>query len=72
LTVKTVDLSGNQLGGVWTVIRLVSDGSVLKTGFTPVFAGNSGIEYKISVANYDGKIFRSWSDSSTSRRALSG
>lgn len=67
LTVNSVDLLGNSLPGVYTVIRSVADGTILKTGFTPfTFTGNAGTEYKVSVANFDGKAFKHWEDGSTS------
>jgi hypothetical protein len=63
LSVNSFDLSGVPVSGVWTVIRHATDGTVVQTGFTPLtFNGDSGIEYKVSVANYDGKIFHSWED----------
>jgi hypothetical protein len=67
LTVNSVDLSGDPVNGMWTVIRS-SDGTILETGFTPLtFPGTSGTDYKVSIANYDGKIFQRWEDDSTSR-----
>ena len=67
LTIDTVDLAGKPLSGIWTVIRAASDGTIVKTGFTPLsFTGNSETEYKVSVANYDGKIFQHWDNANTS------
>jgi YVTN family beta-propeller protein len=67
LTVNSVDLSDNPVNGMWTVIRS-ADGDILKTGFTPLtFTGISGNSYKVSVANYDGKIFKEWEDGSASK-----
>jgi DNA-binding beta-propeller fold protein YncE len=67
LAVNSVDLSGKPVNGMWTVIRSM-DGSVLKTGFTPLaFEVISGTDYKVSVANYDGKVFQQWDDGSTSK-----
>lgn len=67
LKVHSVDLSGNPLNGVWTTIR-TTDGTLVKSGFTPLeFTGDSGISYKVSVADYDGRIFHHWEDDSTSR-----
>lgn len=66
LTVESIDLSGKSVNGVWTVIRAASDGSIVKTGFTPVtFNGDSTTQYKISMANYDGKIFQHWQDNNS-------
>ena len=65
LSVNSVDLSGVPVSGVWTVIRHATNGTVIQTGFTPfTLNGNSGEEYKLSVANYDGKIFQNWEDGS--------
>lgn len=67
LTLNAGDLAGKPISGIWTVIRLASDGSIIKTGFTPLaFVGDSGASYNVSVANYDGKIFQRWDDKSTS------
>lgn len=66
LTIDSVDLFGNSVDGVWTVIRHASDDSIVETGFTPLrFVGQPGTEYKVSVSNYDGKIFQQWDDGST-------
>lgn len=67
LTVNSVDLSDNPINGIWTVIRS-ADGTILKTGYTPLtFTGDTGKDNKVSVANYDGKIFQHWEDGSTER-----
>ena len=66
LMVKSADLGANAISGMWTVIRS-SDGTIVKTGFTPLaFTGPAG-EYRIKVSNYDGRIFSQWEDGSTSR-----
>lgn len=71
LNVNSVDLSGKPVDGLWTVIRTSLDGNIIKTGFTPLtFTGNSGTEYKVSVANYDGKIFQRWEDASISNTQM--
>lgn len=65
LLVKTIDTSGDSVEGVWTTIHSL-DGTLLDSGYTPLtFTGNPGTTYKISVANYDGKIFHRWEDGST-------
>ena len=62
LTVRTQDVKGPEVTGVWTVIRL-ANGTIAKSGFTPLaFTGDAGTEYKVSVANYDGKVFQHWED----------
>lgn len=65
LTVNTVDLSGKPVAGVWTTVRGL-DGTLIKTGFTPfIFIGDSGTSYKVTMANYDGKVFQHWNDTTT-------
>lgn len=62
LTIKSVDIFGNPLGGVWTTVRTL-DGTLVKSGFTPfAFTGDAGAAYKVSVANYGGKVFTKWQD----------
>jgi hypothetical protein len=52
---------------MYAVIRsAAADGPVMKTGFTPLtFTGDTGAEYNVSVANYDGEMFKHWEDGST-------
>lgn len=70
LTVQTVDLDNEPLSGMWTVIRS-TDGTILETGFSPLtFTGTSGTDYKVSVANYDGKVFHWEDDSINSSRTI--
>jgi len=67
LTISSSDLDENPISGMWTTIRTL-DGTLLKSGFTPItFKGDADIEYKVSVANYDGREFSRWEDGSTSR-----
>lgn len=61
-------LSGKPLTGLWTTIH-TPDGSLLKSGFTPLSVnGTSGNEYRITIANYDGKIFQRWQDNEETSR----
>jgi Tol biopolymer transport system component len=63
LTINSADLSGNTISGVWTVIRNATNGTLVQTGFTPLaFIGDPGAEYKVAVANYDGRIFHHWQE----------
>lgn len=72
ITINSVDLSDNPVNGVWTVIRS-ADGTVLKTGFTPLtFTGTFGTTFRVSVANYDGKVFHHWQDGSAERTRTVG
>jgi Tol biopolymer transport system component len=69
LTINSIDKSGNALNGMWATIR-TPDGTMLKSGFTPLtFIGNPGIEYKVSVANYDGKTFEHWQDDESTSKS---
>ena len=50
---------------MWTTVKR-SDGSILKTGYTPLsFAAKSGAYYQVSVANYGNHVFDHWSNGST-------
>lgn len=66
LTVKSVDLSGNPLNGMWT--ELYFDGRLIASGFTPVtFTVNSGSQYSVAVADFQDIVFNHWEDGSTNR-----
>lgn len=70
LTISSSDLNENPFSGMWTTIRTL-EGTLLKSGFTPMtFTGDSNIEYKVSVANYDGREFDRWQDGSTSKTRI--
>ena len=67
VTVKSVDLSGNMVNGMWTTVR-TPEGELLKSGFTPLtFTVNVNTDYKVTVANYDGLVFQHWENGSTSK-----
>jgi hypothetical protein len=66
LTVNSLDLSGNQITGMWTVLRTPS-GTTLASGFTPkTFTVTSGSMYIVHIGNYHSTVFDHWSDGSTS------
>src|SRR3989475_1602625 len=66
VSVKSVDLSGNPITGMWTVIRTPS-GTTVSSGFTPVlFSVTSGNQYVVHVGNYQTNVFNHWDDGSTS------
>ena len=66
VSVKSVDLSGNPITGLWTVIRTPS-GTTVSSGFTPVsFTVTSGNSYVVHVGNYQSDVFNHWNDGSTS------
>jgi hypothetical protein len=69
LTIDSVTMSGQALPGMWTTIRDDS-GALVMTGFTPLtFTGMSGNDYRVSVANYDGKTFTKWQDDDSTSKS---
>ncbi len=65
VTVNSVDLSGNPIYGLWTVVK--SGSATVVTGYTPLsFSATSGTQYTISVGNYQNYVFNHWQDWSTS------
>ena len=68
LTVNSADLKGSPMAGLWTTIRS-NDGTLIESGFTPMsFAGIAGSSYKVTVANYDGKVFSKWQDDNSTSK----
>ncbi len=68
LTVDAVDLSGNPVQGVWTTIHS-SNGTLVGSGYSPLqFASKADESYKVTVADYDGKIFNHWKDNDSTDR----
>lgn len=62
LTIDAADLSGNPVQGVWITIHSIN-GTLLGSGYSPLqFAGKADESYKVTVADYDGKIFQHWKD----------
>jgi hypothetical protein len=65
LAVNSVDASGRPISGVWTTVQSM-DGIPVKSGFTPLTVeGLKEGQYKVTVANYDGKSFSKWQDNSS-------
>jgi len=65
VTIQTVDMSGNQIQGLWTVVQ--SGGATFQTGFSPMsFTATSGVQYEVTVSNYGNDVFSHWSTGSTS------
>ncbi|MGI0018559.1 MAG: fibronectin type III domain-containing protein, partial [Nitrosotalea sp.] len=65
LKVKSVDLSGNPITGLWTVIK--SNGVVVAKGYTTLtFTATPGMTYKITMSNYQNYVFNHWSTGGTS------
>lgn len=68
LTIKSVDSKWEPITGLWTTIR-TTDGTLVKSGYTPLtFVGKTGTDYKVTVANYDGKEFARWQDNGSTSR----
>ena len=66
LTVQSVDMGGNPINGLWTVIKSAS-GTVVDTGYTPLtYEATIGSDYTATVDNYGSYYFNHWSSGSTS------
>ena len=64
LTVKSEDLKGNAINGMWTVVTKA--GAAVKSGYTPLtFTAQAGSTYEVSVSNYKNNVFAQWDDGST-------
>jgi hypothetical protein len=71
LIIKSADPDGNPLEGIWALVRSTEDDGILTLGFTPLaFAGEQGVSYRVSIADYDGMEFQSWEDGSTERERI--
>jgi len=65
VTVKSADLSGNLIKGMWVTLR-DSSGNTIATGYTPkTFTVTSGAQYTIHAANFKHFVFNHWDDGST-------
>jgi len=73
LTVKSEDLGGDSITGLWTVVK--KGGVIVKTGYTPLtYTAEASSAYEVSVANYGAFEFdhwRGWGSSSTRQVTLS-
>src|SRR5690606_24822002 len=62
LTVRSEDLSGNTISGMYTVIE-DDDGNVLAEGYTPLtFEGEVGSTYTVIVSDFRDREFEQWDD----------
>lgn len=69
LSIDVEDLSGNPVQGVWTAIHS-SNGTLVGSGYSPLqLASNADESYKVTVADYDGKIFHHWKDNDSTDRS---
>lgn len=67
LTITSVDLNGNPVQGLRTIVE-TSSGTVVDAGFTPMtFEATQGNTYTVTVDNYGSYQFDHWSTGSTSR-----
>src|SRR5256712_239195 len=65
LTVKSVDISGNPINGMWVTLH-DSSGTRIAKGFTPTtFSVTSGAQYTVHAANWKNIVFNHWDDGST-------
>lgn len=68
LTVKSVDLNGKAITGLWTAVK--KDGATVKTGYTPLtYTAQAGSAYEVTVANYGDYAFDHWEGGSKSSTA---
>ena len=65
LAVKSVSLSGNSIKGLWVEIYS-SNGSLLKTGYTPLsYIVNTGESYNVIMGEWKHYVFDHWDNGST-------
>src|SRR5205807_309702 len=65
IRVNAIDLSRNQITGLWTALRDTT-GTTLAQGFTPTsFTVTSGSTYVVHVGNYQNFVFDHWSNGGT-------
>jgi hypothetical protein len=67
LTVKSSDLSGNQITGMYTTIKSSTGFPILSSFTTVIFNGASGSTFSVTVADYGDRTFDHWENGSTSR-----
>lgn len=67
LNVRSADLSGNTITGMFATISS-SNGTVLQEGYTPLtFTGDEGSKYTVTVTDFGSRKFSHWDDKSTDR-----
>lgn len=68
LTVRSEDLDGDEITGMYTVIE-DTDGDMLEEGFTPLtFDGDEGSTYVVTVADFGDREFDHWEDNGSTDR----
>ena len=67
LTVKSADLSGSVLNGMYATVVPINN-STIKAAFTnSAYVGYVGSAYKVTASDYAGMAFDHWEDGTTSR-----
>jgi PKD repeat protein len=67
LTVKSADLSGSALNGMYATVAPINN-SMIKAAFTnSTYVGYVGSAYEVTVSDYAGIVFDHWEDGTTSR-----
>lgn len=65
ITVKSYDLSGNSITGIWDELHS-STGSTISTGYTTnTYSATTGKQYTVYVSNWQNTVFDHWDDGST-------
>ncbi len=65
ITVKSDDMSGNSISGMWDELHS-STGSTLATGYTTnSYQVTTGNQYTVYISNYQNIVFDHWEDGST-------
>jgi hypothetical protein len=65
ITVKSVDLSGNSITGLWDELHS-SSGSTISTGYTTnTYSITTGKQYIVYISNWQNIVFDHWDDGST-------
>ncbi|TBR11042.1 MAG: hypothetical protein EPO62_02470 [Candidatus Nitrosotenuis sp.] len=64
IKVKSKDLSGNAITGLWT--EIYSGTKLVKSGYTTLsYTGKANTQYKVCMSNYQNYVFDHWGDGST-------
>lgn len=65
ITVKSDDLAGNSITGIWDELHS-STGSTISTGYTTnTYSITTGKQYTVYVSNWQNTVFDHWDDGST-------
>jgi len=65
LTIKSEDMSGSQIVGMWTELH-APKGGLINSGFAPKsYSVTFGKQYTVFVSGWNGTVFDHWDDAST-------